>query len=237
MINYSFEQVNVDLPAKLARMSVQHGATSFVHVSALAADPYSLSQWARSKAKGEEAVRAEAPGATIVRPADVFGPEDRFLNLFAKMYSLFPRVLLVDGGAARVQPLYVNDLAQAIYKIAMSEDPDFMLGQTYDLAGPEEYTYREVVEYVFEQIRAEKPEVANISPTVADAIGFGINVLPNPLINRDRFQRMQADVVLDDLAPTKRLHDLGLEATTMEAPGFTFLHRYRTGSHFLDIKK
>lgn len=216
-------------------MSVQHGASTFIHLSALAADPFALSKWARSKAAGEEAVRAEAPGATIVRPADIFGPEDRFLNLFAKMYQTFPRVTLVDGGIASVQPLFVQDLAQAIYKISMSEDPEFMLGQTYDLAGPEEYTYREIVEYVFEQIRADNPEVANISPSAADAIGFGIQQLPNPLITRDRFLRMQSDVVLDDLAPTKRLHDLGIEATSMDTPGFTFLHRFRSGSHFLDI--
>ena len=42
---------------------------------------------------------------------------------------------------------------------------------------------------------------------------------------------MQADVVLDDLAPTKRLHDLGLEATSLEMPGFTYLHRYRQGNN------
>lgn len=93
----------------------------------------------------------------------------------------------------------------------------------------------QVVEYVFETIRASRPEVANISPAVADAVGYGIGLLPNPIVTRDRFLRMQSDVVLDDMAPTKRLHDLGIEATSMDSPGFTFLHRYRTGSHFLDI--
>lgn len=129
----------------------------------------------------------------------------------------------------------MQDLAHAIFKIAMSEDPDVMLGQTYDFAGPEEYTHREVVEYVFETIRAVEPEVANISPAMADALGYALQQLPNPLITRDRFRRMQNDVVLNEMAPTKRLHDLGLEATSMEMPSFTWLHRYRTGSHFLDI--
>ena len=239
IVNFSFDDVHVGLAEKLAQKAVQHGASTFVHVSALAADPYSLSAWARSKARGEEAVRAAAPGATIVRPATVFGPEDRFLNLFARMYETFPRVVLVNGGTARVQPLYVHDLAQAIYKVAVSENPEYMLGQTYDLAGPEEYTYREVVEYVFESMRADKPEVANISPAVADAVGFTLGLLPqwirDPLVTRDLFLRMQSDVVLDDLAPTKRLHDLGIEATSMEMPGFSFLHRHRQGSHFVDL--
>lgn len=241
LVNFSFEEVHVALAEKIARKAVQHGASTLVHVSALAADPFALSAWARSKARGEEAVRAVAPGATIVRPADVFGPEDRFLNLFARMYKLMPRIVLVDGGAARVQPLFVHDLAQAIYKVAVAEDPEVMLGQTYDLAGPDEYTYREVVEYVFESIRADKPEVANVSPAVADAIGRAFGLMPqwirDPLVTRDTFLRMQSDVVLDDLAPTKRLHDLGIEATSMEMPGFSFLHRHRSGSHFVDIAR
>jgi uncharacterized protein YbjT (DUF2867 family) len=239
IVNFTYDDVHVKVAEKLAKKALQHGASTFVHVSALAADPHALSEWARSKARGEEAVRAVAPGATIIRPADVFGPEDRFLNLFAMMSHTFPRVILVDGGTARVQPIYVHDLAQAIYKVAVSEDPDYMLGQTYDLAGPEEYTYREVVEYVFESIRADNPEVLNVSPAVANVIGSTFGLMPqwirNPLVTRDLFLRMQADVVLDDLAPTRRLHDLGIEATSMEMPGFSFLHRHRHGSHFVDM--
>jgi NADH dehydrogenase len=110
-----------------------------------------------------------------------------------------------------------------------------MLGQTYDLAGPEEYTYREIIEYVFETIRATRPEVLNLSPALADAFGGAVNLLPNPLLTKDRFRRMQSDVVLDDMAPTKRLADLGVEPTSMETPGFTWLQRFRTGSHFYDM--
>ena len=277
--------MHVTLAETLAQLSVECGATNFIHLSALAADPNALSAWARSKAAGEAAVRAACPGATIVRPADVVGPEDRFLNLFARMHLSLPRIPLVNGGAARVQPLYVHDLAHAVHRIALSEDPNVMLAQTYDLAGPEEYTVREIVEYVMESIRADSPEVAAVSPSVADAIGRVIGVLPYPLIERDRFlrfqvsvwsvcgggglgrqpasslasqqahsltshtlqltplilsplltlSRTQTDVVLDETAPTKRLHDLGIEATSMEMPGFNFLHRYRSGSHFVEI--
>ena len=264
------------LAETLAQLSVEAGATNFIHLSALAADPNALSAWSRSKAAGEAAVRAACPGATIVRPADVVGPEDRFLNLFARMHSSLPRIPLVNGGTARVQPLYVHDLAHAIHRIAISEDPHVMLAQTYDLAGPDEYTVREIVEYVLESIRAENLEVANVTPAVADAIGRVIGVLPYPLIERDRFLRFQvrpfaacpslaclfappllpsgssllplqlpctpppccapqADVVLDETAPTKRLHDLDVEATSMEMPGFNFLHRYRSGSHFVEM--
>ena len=280
LINSTFNDVHVTLAETLAQLSVEAGATTFVHLSALAADPNALSAWSRSKAAGEAAVRAVCPGATIVRPADVVGPEDRFLNLFAKMNAALPRIPLVNGGGARVQPLFVHDLAHAIHRIAVSEDPHVMLAQTYDLAGPDEYTLREIVEYVLESVRAESLEVADVTPAVADAIGRVIGVLPYPLIERDRFLRFQvraraaaaaaadgaarpapgnepppaphahhttlfhtrvpatlsqADVVLDETAPTLRLHDLGIEATSMEMPGFNFLHRYRSGSHFVEM--
>ena len=175
-------------------------------------------------------MRTVAPGATIVRPADVFGPDDRLLNLLAKLHRKLGRVPLVDGGRARVQPLYVRDLAQAIFKIAVSEDPAVMLGQTYELAGPEEYTYAELAAYVFEAIRDPNPLVINLAPSVADALGAAIGKLPNPLITRDRFARMATDVVLDDLSPTLRLHDLGLQATRLDTPGgWAFLAAYRQG--------
>lgn len=236
--NYSFEDMHVRIPETLARISAQHGVQNFVHLSALAADPYSISEWARTKAAGEAAVRAVAPGATIVRPADVFGEDDKFLTMFATLHDKFGKIPLIEGGGARVQPLFVRDLAQAIFKIAHSEDPEVMLGQTYDLAGPDEYTHRELAEYILEQVRAAEPDVANLSPRVADILGTVAELKPFPVVTKDRLRRMQADVVLDPMAATRRLHDLGIEATSMELPGFTFLHRFRVGqgSHFLDIK-
>lgn len=237
MTNWSYEGVHIDLAEKIARISVEEGVTALVHTSALSANKRSISDWSRSKAHGEEAVRAVCPGATIVRPAHIFGPEDRFLNLFAKMHQTLPRVPIVDGGKRRTQPLWVGDFAEALKRIALSEDPDVFLGQTYDLAGPEEYTYREIVEYIFETIRAVHPDVANLAPLVAEGLGKGLSLLPNPVFTDDTFRTMQEDTVLDPSSGTKRLHDLKIEATSMEFPGFSFLHGYRSGSHFLDVQE
>jgi NADH dehydrogenase (ubiquinone) 1 alpha subcomplex subunit 9 len=234
LVNFSFDKTHVEVPARIARLCVEQGVSCLVHVSALAADKHSLSRWARAKALGEEAVRAEAPGATIVRPADIFGPEDRLLNTYARLYNMFPRLPLVSGGTARVQPLFVHDFAQALNTIVRSEDPDVMLGQTYDLAGPDVYTHRELVEYIFEQIQAEQPEVAYVSPAIADAAGSLVNLLPSPIITADRFRRWQEDCVLDETSDAKRLHDLNIEATSLEMPGFSWLHTYRTGSSIFE---
>ena len=271
MVNSSFEFTHCEVPRTLARLCVEEGVGNFIHVSSLAADEHSLSRWARSKANGERAVRDEAPGATIVRPADMFGHEDRLLNLYVRLYQvrlpprlstsschvwakiltgerisfcvspnppqMFPQLPLVDGGKARLQPLFVQDFARAVARLAMSEDPEEMLAQTYDLAGPEVYTQRELVEFVFEAIRAVRPHVANISPRIAGWIGKSFELLPEPIVSEDRMTRLQLDCVLDDVSRAKRLHDLGIEASSLEMPGYTWLHSFRTGSHFLDIKE
>lgn len=116
-----------------------------------------------------------------------------------------------------------------------SDQADVSLGQTYDLAGPDVYTWREIVEYVFDVIRARSPQVVNISPFVADVIGRALEMIPEPRIVRDRFLRMQTDNVLDPTAATKRLHDLDLSATSMEMPGMLHLRQFREGSYWEDI--
>lgn len=238
LINSSFQFTNVEVAERLARVAVRQGASTLVHVSALSAEKHALSEWSRTKAEGEEAVRAIAPGATIVRPADIFGPRDRFLNAYARLYQQLGRVPLVDGGVARTQPVFVRDVGQAIHSIAMSSDPDVALGQTYDIAGPETYTHREIVEYVYEIIRAVNPSVFNITPVMADALGHAMRVMPGgPVVNKDKLQRWQTDNIIDEMAATKRLHDLSIEATSMESPGFNWLHAFRSGSHHLDIKE
>lgn len=236
LINSSFEFTNITLAEKVARIAVEQEVSTLVHVSALAADKHALSRWARTKALGEEAVRAIAPGATIVRPADVFGPDDRFLTLYGDLFHRFGRIPLVDGGAARVQPVFVQDVARAIHKIAESDDPDVALAQTYDLAGPDTYTHREVVEYVFETIQAIEPRVVNLRPAIADIVGNTLGLFPTTPLSQDKLQRWQTDNVLDSNAASKRLHDLGIAATSMEMPGFTWLHQFRPGSYFIDIR-
>jgi NADH dehydrogenase (ubiquinone) 1 alpha subcomplex subunit 9 len=80
-VNFSFKEVNVDIASKIARIAAETPSVKqLVHVSALAANPDSTSEWARTKYEGEMAVKEIFPEATIIRPATLFGVEDRFLN-------------------------------------------------------------------------------------------------------------------------------------------------------------
>ena len=114
-----------------------------VHVSAIGADPKSPSRYARSKAAGEAAVLEEFPGAIILRPSIVFGPEDQFFNRFAAMARVSPLLPLIGGGRTRFQPVFVGDLAAAVAAIAAGAGKP---GTIYELGGPEVLSFRELLD-------------------------------------------------------------------------------------------
>lgn len=116
-INYDFDEVNVEMPAKIARIAKECGAKSFIHMSALSANSNSNSKWSRTKAAGEVAVRKEFPEAIMVKPAHVFGPEDSYLNWFGEMASLLSYVPLVNGGETLHQPVHSSDIGRAVMSI------------------------------------------------------------------------------------------------------------------------
>lgn len=138
-------RVHVELPGRIAGAAAAAnggaGMARFVHISALAAAPDAPSDYLRSKAAGEAAVRAAYPGVTIFRPSVIFGRGDAFLTLFANLQKLAPVVPLACPDA-RFQPVWVEDVAAAI--MACLADPESR-GKIYPLGGPRVYTLRELV--------------------------------------------------------------------------------------------
>lgn len=128
------DAIQGDGAGRLAGAARDAGASAFVHVSAIGADPSSTSEYARTKGEGEAAVRAAFPTSTILRPSVLFGDDDRFINMFAGLVARLP-ALPVFGPEARLQPLEVDDAAEAI--VNALADPARHGGRTYEIAGPE----------------------------------------------------------------------------------------------------
>lgn len=118
-VNYSLEETLVNIPRRIAKIAKKSGVGAFIHVSALAANPNSISTWSRLKALGEDAVREEFPDAIIVRPATVFGHEDKFLNRVALAIEHAPFIPMLNNGINKVQPVNVTDVSAAIHLIMM----------------------------------------------------------------------------------------------------------------------
>jgi NADH dehydrogenase len=127
----------------VAKAAREAGVKRFVHVSAIGADPKSRARYARTKGLGEAAVLEEFPGAIILRPSIVFGPEDAFFNRFAAMARISPVLPLIGGGRTKFQPVYVGDLAAAI---AAAVDGAGQPATVYEIGGPEVLSFRELLD-------------------------------------------------------------------------------------------
>jgi uncharacterized protein YbjT (DUF2867 family) len=150
-----FEALHVAGARNVARAAKEAGAQSLVQVSAIGASARSPSKYAQTKARGEAAVLAEFPGAIILRPSIVFGPEDNFFNRFAGMAQVLP-LMPVISGKTRFQPVYVGDVAAAIVAgLEGAARP----GVPYELGGPEVFTFRELLAKTAEWSGHKRPLV------------------------------------------------------------------------------
>jgi NADH dehydrogenase len=223
----TFPAVHVAGADTVARAAV---GARMVHVSALGADPNSPSRYARTKALGEDAVRAVAPNATIFRPSIVFGPEDDFFNRFGSMAQLSPILPLVGGGQTRFQPVFVGNVAEAIAKAV---DGSIAAGRTYELGGPEVKTFRELLEFVLATTARRRLLVPLPFPLAALQATF-LQLLPKPPLTPDQVKLLRVDNVVSAEAERegRTLPALGIEPATIEAIVPSYLWRFRKTGQF-----
>jgi len=234
----SFEVVRAGGPATAAQAAARLGVAGFVFVSGLGAVDSSPSKAARATADGEAAVRAALPGAVILRPSVVFGPDDAFFNKIAAMATMSP-VMPVFAPATRVQPVFVADVARAV--AAALADPA-AAGRTFELGGPSVYTMRELTEITLAVIGrprpllAVPPPLAGLIGAAGDAIAFLRGPLPmllKPPMTTDQLALLGVDNVVSAGAPG--LAELGVAATALEPIIPTYLYPYRKGGQYADL--
>jgi len=221
-----FDSIHGEAAGRVARAAAAAGASRFVQISAIGASANSPSAYARTKAAGEAAVRAAFPGAAILRPSVVFGPEDGFFNLFAGLARTAPFLPLFGGGTTRFQPVYVRDVAAAV--VACLEQ-DGTAGQTYELGGPRVYSFRELMELTLQQT-GRKKRLVSLSWGMAAFEAKLLGLLPKPLLTPDQVVQLKIDNVVSP--GSKSLADLGIQATPAELILPSYLDRYRPGGRF-----
>ncbi|CAN2387382.1 NADH dehydrogenase ubiquinone 1 alpha subcomplex [Pristimantis euphronides] len=220
--NFSFEDVFVNLPKDMALLAREAGVKKFIHVSHLNADIKSPSKLLRSKAVGEEAVRDAFPDAVILRPSEMFGREDQFLNYYANMRWFGGVPLIAYGEKTLKQPIYVVDVAKAIVNII--KDPD-SVGKTYALAGPNQYLLQDMVRYIFAV--AHRPLLQYPLPrSLFHLVARFFELNPfDKWTSRDKVDRFHiTDKKYPDLPG---LEDLGIVPTPLEQKAIEVLRRHR----------
>ena len=206
----TFDGVHADLPGKIVGACRAAGVRHLVHVSALGASESGPSAYQRSKAAGEERVRESAGSLpfTIFRPSVIFGEHDRFLNRFDQLLALAP-VLPLAAARARLQPVWVEDVARAI--AAALGDPQ-AFNKTYELCGPRVYTLGELVALVA-QLGGRRRAIIPLPGWAARMQAFVFEHLPGKLLTRDNLRSLSVDNVCGSPPPRA----FGFEPASIEA--------------------
>ncbi|HIJ38867.1 MAG TPA: complex I NDUFA9 subunit family protein [Rhodospirillaceae bacterium] len=233
----TFQALHVEGAARIANAAKAAGVGALVHLSALGADAQSPAAYARSKAAGEVAVRAAFPGATIIKPSVVFGPEDDFFNRFAALSSYTPilPVYVADGfslsgasgqsrlfgsGGTKFQPVFVSDVADAIVAAA---DPA-QSGKVFELVGPTVYSMRQVIQMAMKyagRCRLVVPMPLSFAKWHAAFLQY----LPKPPLTPDQVKMLAVDNLPS--AGSLGLADLGIKPTAAEVILPTYLSRFK----------
>ncbi len=231
-----FETVQNEGAARIARLAAAEGVTNLVHISAIGADNAAASDYARTKALGEQAILAHFGTAVILRPSIIFGTEDQFFNRFAGMTRMGP-ILPVIGASTRFQPVYVEDVAQAA-----------VLGATgaatpgiYELGGPEVATFRALMQHMLEVVHRRRL-IVNVPFFMATLMGFGfdmlqkfsLGILHNHMITRDQVKNLRKDNVVGEGA--RGFAELGIKPTSFRSVLPDYLWRFRPSGQYDAIK-
>jgi uncharacterized protein YbjT (DUF2867 family) len=204
-----FAKIHVELPKKIIAACRAKQIQRLLHVSALGADPNGPSMYHRSRADGEAVVRSAVDlDATIFQPSVVFGPGDRFLTLFAHLQRFF-QIIPLASAQTRFQPIYVDDVAQAIVQAI---DLNAAIGATYALGGPRIYTLKELVRIAGRAIGKPRP-ILPLPLWMARLQALCFEWLPGtPLMTRDNLDSMQVDNILSvPMAPELNMMPVSLE--------------------------
>jgi NADH dehydrogenase len=210
----------------MAEAAAKAGATRFVHVSAIAAQPEDETEieYAAAKKLGEELVREAFPQATVLRPSILFGKDDAFLSMFAQMIRFVP-VLPVFGPEAELQLGYVDDVAEAV-AVAL-EDPGQHGGKIFELGGPERLTMMEINRRIAAAQRRKRTFL-----TMPDAVSGTFAALPGTPMGKDQWALLKQGSVVSDDQPG--LAQLGIEPKPLGLFLDKWMVRYRRQGRFSD---
>jgi NADH dehydrogenase len=229
--NQNFEAIHVVGAEAAARAAAAAGAALHIHISALGADRNAPSDYARTKAEGELRVMNAFPGAIIIRPSIIFGPEDQFFNRFAAMARRSP-VLPIFGAGTRFQPVFAGDVADGIELLVERGSAD---GRIYEFGGPEVYTLKELVQFTLRTVM-RKRLLLPLPFAMGKVAAAFLQLLPKPPLTSDQLKLLRVDNVVSPQAESdnRTLSGLGLLPRDIEALVPSYLYRYRRAGQFTE---
>ncbi len=232
----NFVAIQSEGPARIARLAVEAGISTLVHISSIGANLDSASTYSRTKAHGENGILEYLPNAVILRPSVIFGAEDQFFNRFAAMSKLSPFIPLI-GADTRFQPVYVDDVALAATHAVTGK----IGAGTYELGGPEVASFEDLMRRMLSVIKRRRLILkvpffaAHLIAWTFDLlqrISFGI--FKNGIVTPDQVKSLATDNVVSGTCKT--FDEFGIIPTPLDAVLPSYLWSHRPSGQFSAIK-
>jgi NADH dehydrogenase len=187
----TFHSVHVESAQRVATQAYRARVKHVAHVSGIGADAASQSLYIRKRGEGELAVRAAFADSLLIRPAVMFGPDDAFLTTILKLLRGLPFYPMFGRGLMRLQPAYVEDVAEAIARALQGEEAHPI---TYEFCGPHVYSYEEFLRAVAHEADL-KPILIPVPFAAWHVLAWMSEMLPSTPVTRNQVELMQIDNV------------------------------------------
>ncbi len=220
-----FNQIHAQFPNLLSELCNELGVKKLVHVSALGVKEGHPSQYMQSKLQGEKNIQDTFKQSVILRPGIMFGPEDKFFNIFATLAQFSPALPLIGGGKTVFEPIYVGDVAQTIVK---SLELNNSKPSIYELGGAN-YSFKELMQILLSEIN-KKRFLIPIPWGMAKFQSYFLQMLPTPLLTPDQVTMLRYDNVVS--GEYKTLKNLKIKPTTIQSILPKYIYRFRSGGEF-----
>jgi len=220
-----FNQIHAQFPNLLSELCNELAVKKLVHVSALGVKEGHPSQYMQSKLQGEKNIQDTFKQSVILRPGIMFGPEDKFFNIFATLAQFSPALPLIGGGKTVFEPIYVGDVAQTIVK---SLELNNSKPSIYELGGAN-YSFKELMQILLSEIN-KKRFLIPIPWGMAKFQSYFLQMLPTPLLTPDQVTMLRYDNVMS--GEYKTLKNLKIKPTTIQSILPKYIYRFRSGGEF-----
>lgn len=226
----SFRRAHVELTRGALQACRSANVGRFLHISALKADVNAPSQYLRSKGEAEQIIREQAGevGWTIFRPSVMFGPGDSFLNRFATLLEHIPLVFPLARPQARLQPVYVDDVIEAMMRSMRSSAT---ARHIFELGGPHQYTLRQIVELVAD-LSGHRRWIMGLPDFLGRLQAFCMDFVPGRPFSSDNYKSLTVDSVCED----QGLESLGISAQAMPGIASTYLGSFEDNAHLSECR-
>ena len=215
-----FSNLHVDGASNIAEACLKHKIDSLIHISALGLYDGSHSKYANSKLVAEKKIKEIFRKTIILRPSVIFGPEDDFTNKFARMASISPFIPLINKGLTKFQPVYVKDVAKAVY-VVMNNNKH--LGHTYSLGGPEVISFKEIIDFILLKIRKKRIYIPLSFPLIK-LMAILFSIFPSAPITLDQVRLLEKDNIVPE--KEKGFKELGIKPESIFSIAEDYLNRY-----------